>query len=121
MRYGICDCSGCTARSNAKWDPVEQVKRQIAEAARVYFCGVCLVSYVTQGHLDLDNHNSCKLHLRSVPAAEINKPVIMVKHWGNVKTELNKRMTTYPSEHPKVGQKMKKSEWTIPSLGVNNL
>ncbi|EGZ69923.1 hypothetical protein NEUTE2DRAFT_129951 [Neurospora tetrasperma FGSC 2509] len=57
-----------TARSNAKWNPVEQAKRKLVKNARLLFCDVCSVAFATPWHQN--HHNSLPRHKANVAAAK---------------------------------------------------
>ncbi|EAA26783.1 hypothetical protein NCU03580 [Neurospora crassa OR74A] len=59
-----------TARSNAKWNPVELAKRKLVKTARILFCDVCSVAFPrfrTDWHQR--HHNSLPRHKANVAAA----------------------------------------------------
>ncbi|KHE79797.1 hypothetical protein GE21DRAFT_1342841 [Neurospora crassa] len=56
-----------TARSNAKWNPVEQAKRKLVKKARILFYDVCSVSFATEWHQR--HHNNLPRHKANVAAA----------------------------------------------------
>ncbi|KAK3489836.1 hypothetical protein B0T13DRAFT_491178 [Neurospora crassa] len=56
-----------TARSNAKWNPVELVKRKLVKTARILFCNIYSVAFPTDWHQR--HHNSLPRHKANVAAA----------------------------------------------------
>ncbi|KAK3490164.1 uncharacterized protein B0T23DRAFT_405071 [Neurospora hispaniola] len=57
-----------TARSNAKWNPVEHAKRKLVKKARLLFCEACSVAFPSDWHQR--HYNSLPRHKANVAAAK---------------------------------------------------